>query len=237
MRRSSGEGIPRLIELGLALVGLISASPLLVLAAILIKATSPGPVLFRQERVGQNGRLFILLKFRTMQVNNQGAQVTARGDSRVTPVGRVLRKTKLDELPELWNIVRGELSLVGPRPEVPKYVDVCDPLWEEVLKVKPGITDPVTLKLRNEEELLGGCSDAERFYLEKLQRYKLTGYVEYLRNRTWRTDVEVLLRTVVAVVFPVKAPPPELDEIERALGKVHNRGRCRRTPIQGRSET
>lgn len=199
----------------LALGGLVVSSPLLLIAAVLIRATSVGPVLFRQQRVGRFGKSFELLKFRSMRVENKGAQVTAKGDARVTPVGRFLRKSKLDELPELWNVARGDLSLVGPRPEVPMYVRLQNPLWRKALEARPGITDPVTLRLRNEEELLAGCKGPpEHFYMNTLQPYKLHGYVEYLRQRTWQTDVRVLINTVYAVVFPDKAPPPGLEEIE-----------------------
>ena len=141
---------------------------------------------------------------------------------RITRVGRLLRKSKLDELPELWNVARGDLSLVGPRPEVPRYVDLNNPLWRRVLEARPGITDPVTLRLRNEEELLAGCKgDPEQFYLNTLQPYKLHGYVTYLRQRSWRTDVGVLLGTLLAVVFPAQAPPPGMGEI---VGVVRNEG-------------
>jgi lipopolysaccharide/colanic/teichoic acid biosynthesis glycosyltransferase len=164
------------------------------------------------------GKPFTLYKFRSMVAHNGGPQVTAKGDPRVTGVGRLLRKTKLDEPPELWNVVRGDLSLVGARPEVVRYVELENPLWREVLEARPGITDPVTLRLRNEEALLQGCGgDAERFYRETLQPYKLLGYREYLRERTWWSDVQVLMRSVLAVVFPAKAPPPGLDEIERVV--------------------
>jgi len=198
----------------LGLAALVAASPLLLLATVLIRVTSPGPALFRQERVGRFGESFTLLKFRSMYSHqNNGRHVTAKGDSRVTPIGRLLRKTKLDELPELWNVVRGDLALVGPRPEVPGYVDLDNPLWQKVLEVRPGITDPVTLKLRNEEELLAGCgTDPEKFYLSMLQPYKLLGYVDYLRKRTWRTDVCVLIKTLFAVILPFQAPPPRVVE-------------------------
>jgi len=149
-----------------------------------------------------------------MRVENGGAQVTVKGDARVTRVGRLLRKSKIDELPELWNVVRGDLSLVGPRPEVPKYVNLADPLWQRVLKARPGITDPITLRLRNEEELLASCpEDPQRFYLNTLQPYKLIGYSEYLDRRTWRSDVHVLIGTVFAIVFPDMTPPPPLETI------------------------
>lgn len=207
-------GIPRVVEIVLALGGLVVSSPLLFLAAVLIRSTSPGPILFRQQRVGRFGKGFELLKFRSMRVENGGAQVTVKGDARVTRVGRLLRKSKIDELPELWNVVRGDLSLVGPRPEVPKYVNLADPLWQRVLKARPGITDPITLRLRNEEELLASCpEDPQRFYLNTLQPYKLIGYSEYLDRRTWRSDVHVLIGTVFAIVFPDMTPPPPLETI------------------------
>lgn len=173
--------------------------------------------------MGRYGAPFTLLKFRSMYLHdNRGRQVTAKGDSRVTFVGGLLRKTKLDELPELWNVVRGDLSLVGPRPEVLKYVNLDNPFWQKVLEVRPGITDPVTLRLRNEEELLAGCEgDPEKFYLSTLQPYKLLGYIEYQGQRTWRTDMRVLIKTLFAVVFPSRALPPLAEEIEalKALEK------------------
>jgi len=210
--------VQRIVERALALGGLALSLPVLFLAAVLIRSTSPGPVLFRQQRVGRFGVGFELLKFRSMCVENGGAQVTAKGDVRVTRIGQLLRKSKLDELPELWNVARGDLSLVGPRPEVPKYVNLEDPLWRRVLEARPGITDPVTLRLRNEEELLASCEgDLERFYLNTLQPYKLLGYVQYLRKRTWRSDVNVLLETMFAIIFPAKVPPPALEEIVRVV--------------------
>ena len=209
-------GIPRFIETFLGLAGLVAASPLLLLATVLIRITSAGPILFRQERIGRFGAPFTLYKFRSMHLyQDNDIQITAKGDSRVTPVGRLLRKTKLDELPELWNVVCGDLSLVGPRPEVPRYVDYGNPLWQTVLEVRPGITDPVTLRLRNEEDLLAGCGmDPERFYLKTLQRYKLLGYVEYLQQRSWRSDICVLIKTIFAIVLPSQAAPPVVSEIE-----------------------
>lgn len=214
-------GIPRFFEALAALGGLVATSPLLLLATLLIRATSPGPALFRQERMGRHGKPFTLLKLRSMYLHdNSGHQVTAKGDSRVTFVGRLLRRTKLDELPQLWNVARGDLSLVGPRPEVSRYVNLDNPLWQEVLEVRPGITDPVTLRLRNEEELLAECEgDREKFYLSALQPYKLLGYVEYLRQRTWRVDMRVLIETLFAVIFPSQAPQPGVWEIETPNGQ------------------
>jgi lipopolysaccharide/colanic/teichoic acid biosynthesis glycosyltransferase len=207
-------GIPRAVEAVVALLGLVFAAPLVALSALAVVVGSGRPVFFRQQRVGWRGREFTLYKLRTMRAASGGAQVTAAGDARVTRVGRVLRKTKLDELPGLWNVLRGEMSLVGPRPEVPRYVDQKSAAWRLVLEARPGLTDPVTLRLRNEEALLAEVrGDRERFYTEALQPYKLAGYAEYLRARTWRVDAGILWRTALAVVLPRKAPPPTLAEV------------------------
>jgi lipopolysaccharide/colanic/teichoic acid biosynthesis glycosyltransferase len=181
---------------------MILSVPLLVPAAVAIALTSPGPIIFRQQRVGRNGELFVLYKLRTMRMVDEGPQVTARGDERVTTIGRILRRTKVDELPELWNVLKGDMSLVGPRPEVPRYVDLEDDMWGLVLQSRPGITDPVTLLLRNEEALLADVKgDHERFYINTLQPLKLQGYVDYRRNRSWWSDIKVLSRTVFVLVI------------------------------------
>jgi lipopolysaccharide/colanic/teichoic acid biosynthesis glycosyltransferase len=156
-----------------------------------------------------------MIKLRSMRqsvAGERGSQVTARGDTRITAVGRVIRKLKLDELPELWNVVRGEMALVGPRPEVPAHVELEDPRWQAVLAARPGLTDPVTLTLRNEEELLAGLSADEReiFYRTRLIPYKLAGYQEYLERRTPWQDLKVLWATALGVLLPRRHPPPEL---------------------------
>jgi lipopolysaccharide/colanic/teichoic acid biosynthesis glycosyltransferase len=194
-------GLPRPVELGVAAIGLVLFAPVVAIAGLLIWASSRGPIFFRQERVGRFGKPFLIYKLRTMRNASNGALVTARGDGRITPVGRVLRKTKLDELPQLWNVLRGDMSLVGPRPEVPRYVNLDDARWREALSVRPGITDPVTLELKDEESMLAGVAgDREQFYREELQPAKLRGYAEYVRSRSWMTDIEVLYRTVLTVV-------------------------------------
>jgi lipopolysaccharide/colanic/teichoic acid biosynthesis glycosyltransferase len=198
----------------LASIGLLLIAPILALAAIAIKASSSGPVFFRQKRMGRKGRIFVMYKLRTMRAVEKGPQVTAGDDPRITTVGRFLRKTKIDELPELWNIFKGDMSLIGPRPEVPRYVDLKDPMWRRVLEARPGLTDPMTLRLRNEEELMAQVpGDREKFYIEALAPYKLNGYLDYLQTRSWLTDIQVILRTIVAVILPSKAPPPTLEEI------------------------
>jgi lipopolysaccharide/colanic/teichoic acid biosynthesis glycosyltransferase len=191
----------------LSLTGLLILSPLSGLSALMVAVSSPGPILYRQERVGLHGRNFILYKFRSMRVVDSTLQITAKDDERITWAGRLLRKTKIDELPELWNILKGDMSFVGPRPEVERYVNLDNPLWKQVLTARPGITDPVTLCLRNEEELLAQVEgDRQQFYLEVLQPLKLKGYTEYLRQRDCRSDLKVVLRTVLAVILPGSAP-------------------------------
>jgi lipopolysaccharide/colanic/teichoic acid biosynthesis glycosyltransferase len=198
-----------LVELLLSFGGLMVAAPVIALAGIAVAVSSGFPVFFRQTRVGRNGRPFTLVKLRTMGVARSGLKVTASDDARVTRLGRLLRRSKLDELPELWNVLRGEMSFVGPRPEVPEYVDPENPAWKEVLRVRPGLTDPVTLRFRNEELLMAGVEgDRDAFYRETLQPLKLEGYRAYLRRRSWRTDVGVLYETVLAVLWPARSGSP-----------------------------
>jgi len=201
--REIHSGIPRWAEAVIAFFGLLVAAPFIAFFALAIGVTSRGPVFFRQKRVGQQGRLFDLYKLCTMTPSEHGPQITSSRDERITPLGRFLRRTKLDELPTLWNVLRGDMGLVGPRPEVPRYVQLEDPIWQAILTVRPGITDPVTLRLRNEEELLAGVkSDAESYYVAELQPSKLNGYVAYLEERNWWTDVRVLVGTLAAVIVP-----------------------------------
>ncbi len=196
----SRRGIPRWLDATAAAALLVAGAPLLAVTAAAIRLSSPGPILFRQRRVGLRGRPFTLLKFRTMKTGNAGLQVTATDDPRITRTGRFLRKSKLDELPELWNVLRGDMALVGPRPEVPAYVDLGDPRWEAVLHARPGLTDPVTSALRSEEELLASVEgDRDRFYRSELLPRKLDGYLDYLRRRTIRSDIAVLWNTLLAI--------------------------------------
>lgn len=201
--------MPRLVEVLLSLGGLMVAAPVIALAGIALALSSGFPIFFRQTRVGRNARPFTLVKLRTMRVARSGLKVTASDDARVTRLGRFLRRSKLDELPELWNILKGEMSFVGPRPEVPQYVDPESPAWKEVLLARPGLTDPVTLRFRNEELLMAGVEgDRDAFYRETLQPLKLEGYRDYLRRRSWRTDVGVLFETVLAVLWPARSGSP-----------------------------
>lgn len=192
--------MPRLMDVILCGLGLLVLSPLLVLLAIIIRISSPGPILFRQIRVGRHGRHFELLKFRSMVDHPTGAgtQVTASGDRRITLFGRMLRGAKLDELPQLWNVIRGDMALVGPRPEVPCYVDLQPELFALVLQQRPGITGVCTLHLRNEEQILATADDPERYYLETLLPRKLAASV----REGWRKSIWRDLRVIIATLLP-----------------------------------
>jgi len=213
---NSGKGLPRWSEATVAVLALMLAAPVIVLAALAILLTSGLPVIFRQRRVGQHGCTFELYKFRTMRTSVGGLQITSSKDERVTRVGRFLRRTKLDELPTFWNVLRGEVSLVGPRPEVPRFVRLDDPIWQRVLAVRPGLTDPVTLRLRNEGDLLSQvATDMEQYYVNELQPAKLKGYVAYLQNRDWRSDIGVLLKTIAAIVTSPKTTELSINDVTR----------------------
>lgn len=190
----------RAFDLLLSALGLLLLAPVLLLIALWVKLDSPGPVFFRQERVGRFGRPFFIHKFRTMRVDNAGLQITVGVDPRITRAGHFLRAAKLDELPQLWDVLRGAMSLVGPRPEVPRYVALYPPkLREIVLSVRPGITDPASLSFRNESELLAAAADPEREYVEVVMPTKLRLAAAYVRRATLRTDLRVILATLGAL--------------------------------------
>lgn len=184
-------------------VGLAVLSPLLVGIAVAVRRDG-GPALFRQERVGRHGVPFRLLKFRSMVVDAEklGAQVTVGGDPRVTAVGRWLRKTKLDELPQLINVLRGEMSLVGPRPEVPRYVALYTPEQRRVLDVPPGITDPASIRFRDEEGELAAAEDPHAYYVHVLMPEKLRLNLAYVDEATLLSDLRIIGRTLQAIVAP-----------------------------------
>lgn len=191
----------RTFDVSASSVGLLLLSPVLLIAALLVKLSSPGPILFRQVRVGLKGKPFEILKFRTMRTDAErvGGQLTVGDDPRITPIGKVLRKWKLDEFPQLINVVRGEMALVGPRPEVPRYVELYSPAQRRVLDVRPGITDPASVAFRSESELMGNHPDPERFYIEEIMPEKLRLNIEYLNRRTLLTDLGVIFGTLRAV--------------------------------------
>lgn len=202
---TSNELAKRALDFTTAVVGLAVCAPLFVLIALLIKLDSPGSVFFAHERVGRYGRKFKVLKFRTMvqDAPKLGGAITAGHDPRITRVGRILRKTKLDELPQLWNVLKGEMSLVGPRPEVEKYVQLWDPqLREIVLSVRPGITGLTQVRYRHEESLLAQQADPETYYREVLLPLKLQSDAEYVQRHSLWFDLWLLWRTVVALFEP-----------------------------------
>jgi lipopolysaccharide/colanic/teichoic acid biosynthesis glycosyltransferase len=190
----------RLLDIGVSVVALIVLAPLLLVLAIAVKCSSPGPVLHRGRRCGKDGRPFTLYKFRSMVVDaaERGPRITASGDPRVTGVGRILRRSKLDELPQLFNTLIGDMSLVGPRPEDPGYVASYSADQREVLRVKPGLTSPATVLHRHEEELLNG-PDWEETYRREILPAKLEIELAYLRRRTLAQDMCVLAQTASAL--------------------------------------
>jgi len=193
----------RLLDLLLTLPVMLLLLPVYLVVAVAVKLSSRGPVLFRQERVGRGGRPFTILKFRSMVANASelGPAVTAGRDPRVTGLGRFLRRTKLDELPQLWNVLAGDMSLVGPRPEVPEYVAHYPAhLKEKVLSVPPGITADAAIEFLDEEEALRGVDDAHAHYIERVLPRKLELYERYVDEWTLRSDLKTLFRTFLAML-------------------------------------
>jgi lipopolysaccharide/colanic/teichoic acid biosynthesis glycosyltransferase len=177
------------------------------MVALLILLTDGRPVLFSQTRTGQYGSQFRIWKFRTMRAGSAGSGITAAGDLRVTATGARLRRYKLDELPQLFNVLRGDMSLVGPRPEVPEYVDERSRMWQAVLQVKPGITDVATLIYRNEEALLGAAHDPDSFYRDTLLPAKLCLSLAYLSTRSLWRDVRLVWLTIHCSLSPCRFDP------------------------------
>lgn len=185
-----------------ATVGLFLLAPVLLLIALWIRFDSPGPVLYRQQRVGRGGELFTIYKFRTMQQRIvDGPQLTVGADPRVTRAGRFLRHYKLDELPQLCNVIQGRMSLVGPRPEVPRYVECYPPEQRRlVLSVAPGITDWAAIRYKDENAILARAADPERAYVDAVLPVKLDYYVRYVKERSFWGDLRILAHTLVAIV-------------------------------------
>lgn len=195
--------VKRLFDLVACGLGLLLLAPLLFLIALAVKLDSPGPVFFRQERVGRHGRTFRIHKFRTMvtDAERKGLQITVGADARVTRVGEILRKYKLDELAQLIDVFVGDMSLVGPRPEVPRYV-ACypDDVRDIVLSVKPGITDWASIEYKDENEILGNARDPQQAYVDEVLPVKLEYYVNYVRERSLWGDIVIVFATLRALI-------------------------------------
>ena len=191
--------LKRCVDIALACLALILLSPILAAAAAAVWLDSGGPVLFRQERVGRRFRRFHMVKFRTMR-GSGGPAVTVSGDARVTRAGRVLRLTKLDEVPQFWNVLLGDMSIVGPRPEVPQYVEMFRQRYARVLTVRPGITDLASVRFRHEEEILAGSREPLAEYTERVLPAKLDLAEEYVRTHSVLGDFAILFRTAAALL-------------------------------------
>ncbi len=193
----------RVFDVAASGCGLVLLSPVFLAAALAVRFSSPGPILFRQERVGLRFKPFEILKFRSMSVDapRNGPTITAGADPRITRVGRVLRKTKIDELPQLINVLKGDMSIVGPRPEVPQYVAMFRQDYEQILQVRPGITDGASLKFRNEAEILGRSADPQAEYIERILPEKIALAKQYLARRSMFYDLGLIARTLWQVVF------------------------------------
>jgi lipopolysaccharide/colanic/teichoic acid biosynthesis glycosyltransferase len=190
----------RIFDLLFSLSGLILLAPLFFIVAVLIKLDSPGGVFFRQERVGKAFVPFTLYKFRTMTVAPRAApMITSARDSRVTRVGRVLRALKIDELPQLFNVVKGDMSLVGPRPELEEFVGIFEHEYRRILQVRPGITDFAAIQFKDEEVLLAGYDDVEDGYAREILPRKIACYMRYLEERSFFLDLKLILLTMVAI--------------------------------------
>lgn len=187
--------LPRFLDIVIALAAVLLLAPVFAVTALLIAAEDGQPILFRQKRIGRNGEPFHILKFRTMRAGAKGPAITAQRDPRVTRVGAQLRALKIDELPQLINVLRGDMSLIGPRPEVPEYVKLDDGLWQKVLDVRPGITDLASLALRDEEAILSSASDCDAYYRSVILPDKLRVNLDYQQTRCLASDLKLLWMT------------------------------------------
>lgn len=211
----------RLLDLLLAIIGLLVCWPLFLVAAVLIKLDSPGPLIFKQERMGRGFCPFFIHKFRTMvsDAPRKGGALTAGGDPRITRAGRILRQTKLDELPQLINVVMGDMSLVGPRPEVRKYVELFRKNYETILTVRPGITDLASIKYRDESAILAASDDPEAEYVRRILPDKLRLAEEYVQRSSLSLDLLLIFKTLLKLI-PRGTPFPYVEESPTACRKL-----------------
>lgn len=191
----------RLIDASFSLVALVVLCPLFAVVGIIIKCTSRGSILYRQDRVGRGGRIFKIAKFRSMVVgaDKKGLGITISGDARVTRFGAFLRKSKIDEFPQLWNVLKGEMSLVGPRPELPQYVSGYTPEQRLVFHVRPGITDPASIRYRHEEAVLATSESPDKFYRDVILPDKLAINIQYIRDISVSSDIKCVIQTMTSL--------------------------------------
>lgn len=187
--------IKRTFDIFCSLLALVLLSPLLLVTALLVKVQSEGPALFRQQRVGRYGRHFTIYKFRTMVLKHEGSSVTVKGENRITTIGARLRKWKIDELPELWNILVGDMSFVGPRPDMPDYSERLTGEERNILTLRPGLTSPASLKYSREEELLADVDDPQKYFDDVIWPDKTRMNLEYVRTRSFLRDIELIILT------------------------------------------
>lgn len=200
----------RLFDIGFSIFGILVSSPVMIVCGLLVKFTSSGPVLFRQIRMGRNFKPFNTLKFRTMYVESEkqgaGALVTVDGDSRITPVGRILRKTKLDEFPQLFNVLMGDMSFVGPRPEVQKFVEMFSEDYKTLLSVRPGITGLASIEFRHEEEILAAADNPGEEYVNKVLPEKIKLGKKYVEHASVWLDIKLIIKTLLSIVSAPQKP-------------------------------
>lgn len=193
----------RIFDISVSFFGIIIISPIILIVSFFIKILMPGPVFFIQTRIGKDRREFRLLKFRTMQVKSRTSEESfdAGVQSRITALGKVLRKTKLDEIPQLINVLKGDMSLVGPRPEVKKWTEVYPEQWAIVHRIQPGITDNASIEFRNEEKLLAQSSNPEKTYQDVILPRKLELYINYVNHHSFSGDLMIIIRTIQSVIL------------------------------------
>lgn len=197
--KKCNELIKRIFDLLASMLGILILSPVLLIVAIAIKIDSKGNILFLQKRIGRNGIPFYIYKFRTMvsDAEKLGKQITVGKDNRITNVGSILRKYKIDELPQLFNVLKGDMSLVGPRPEVPKYVQMYTESERKVLEVRPGITDLASLRYKDENDILGKVDNPEEYYINVIMKDKLKLNLEYIEKSNLIFDISLIFKTII----------------------------------------
>jgi len=214
--------LKRIFDLTFSIIGLILLSPLFIHIALRIKLCDGGPIFYRQIRIGRNREKFEFIKFRSMitDADRKGALVTATDDDRITTIGHFIRRTKLDELPSLWNVLIGDMSLVGPRPEVPRYVQYYKPEWERVFSVRPGITDLATLQFRDEQRVLACAREKEKAYIEVVLPLKINLALDYVNKMTFWFDFKILFLTIWGITLGRFLVKPDDSLAEKAVTQI-----------------